>query len=267
MGPQHWLESHRGIASLVLPLSAVDKVLALSENASFTSVSSELATLVAGSNLGAKLFGWSTQCIVDAQIQTIVCDEVRNLAERKKVTEAAFVEAVGRAHERVVALSESKTWLEKKREVEIHYGDWALQMTVSGADEEIQLHMRAAVRHWCVSLGLLSSLPAEQQLVAGAENLAVEHIEESLYKKAESARVTAHKLLAGEDSSGVNAEIILDLPAVTKTPLTTKASINFHPKKRKTKKIQSGLAVHEVSSLSLSHNGRGVDCNVQIIMI
>eukprot|EP00971_Amphidinium_carterae_P338748 6476246-Amphidinium_carterae.4 len=214
MGPQHWLDSYRGIASLVLPLSAVDAVLGLKESESFSRVSKELATLVAGSNLGAKLFGWATQSIMDAEILGIVKAEISKLGKRSKLTEGVFVEAVAAAHERVLALGVTKSSLEKKREVEIYYGDWCLHMPVSCVDEEIQLHFRSALRCWAVSLGLLTPLPAEKELIAGAQNIEVAVIEKELLAKAETARCTALKLIAGEDGSGLTAEIILDRAAV-----------------------------------------------------
>eukprot|EP00971_Amphidinium_carterae_P048758 960905-Amphidinium_carterae.2 len=212
LGPQHWIEANRSLAGLVLPLSSVDAVLEVSEKDGFKSVSKDLGILVNGSNLGHKLFSWATHSIISGEIEEIVRVEIGSLAELSTITVGSVVESTSKAFEKLAKLPDSRAWMEKKREVTVAYGDWSVNMTASGAEEVIQMSVQAAIRHWAVSLELLTPLPAEKDLVAPAANLKVTAMDKELYTKAETARSTALKLLAGEEAAGMTAEIMLDNP-------------------------------------------------------
>eukprot|EP00971_Amphidinium_carterae_P157241 3117274-Amphidinium_carterae.1 len=204
MGPHHWLEAHRSIAGLVLPLASVDAVLKLEESATFKTVAEDLKLLVSGSSLGQKLFGWAGASIFAEQVSEIIAEEIATLASKGSITTQAVIECTGRCHSRISELAEAGSWMEKKRECKVHYADWSLTMTVSGIEEEIQLDVQFALRHWAVKGGFLTAL------VQGSEDVKITAIAKELYTKAAAARATALKLLAGEEQTGISAEIVLE---------------------------------------------------------
>eukprot|EP00971_Amphidinium_carterae_P348042 6490291-Amphidinium_carterae.1 len=210
MGPHSWLAANRGVAGIILPLASVDAVTGLQEGQGFETVASDLNQLVSGTSLGQKLFGWATVAIVSDEIKKIIEKEVAALAALAKITATAVVEAAGRAHTQISELPDGPCYMEKKREVKVRYGDWQLSMSVSGVEEEIQLSLQAAVRHIAVTLGLLTALPAELDLVSSAGDLEGKEMEQEVYAKAETARCTAWKVLQGEDVKTLTAEIMLD---------------------------------------------------------
>eukprot|EP00971_Amphidinium_carterae_P165317 3276913-Amphidinium_carterae.3 len=169
MGPHHWLEAHRSVAGLVLPLASVDAVLKLEESDTFKTVAEDLQVLVSGSSLGQKLFGWAGASIFAEQVAEVITSEIGTLAQKGSITTKAVIACTSRCHDRVSKLAEAGSWMEKKRECTVQYGDWSLTMSVSGIEEEIQLNVQSALRHWAVKSGFLTALPAETALVAGSE--------------------------------------------------------------------------------------------------
>eukprot|EP00971_Amphidinium_carterae_P349021 6490799-Amphidinium_carterae.1 len=210
MGPHKWIEANRGAAGIILPLASVDAVTGLKDGVAFSTVADDLNVLVSGTCLGQKLFGWATVAIVSDAIKKVIQDEVHAMASEKKITAASVVAAAGRAHTKIVALPDGPTYMEKKRDVCVTYGNWEFSMTVAGVEDEIQLNLQAAVRHLAVELGLLTALPAERVLVSSSSELKVEEMEKEVYAKAETARSTAWKVLQGEDPKSLTAEIMLD---------------------------------------------------------
>eukprot|EP00971_Amphidinium_carterae_P341587 6480456-Amphidinium_carterae.2 len=116
MGPHHWLEAHRSVASLVLPLSCVDAVLGLGEDGTFKSVAADLNLLVSGSSLGHKLFSWACGSIFAEQVSEIIASEISKLGQLQSITTDAVIKCTGKCHERVCELAEAQSWMEKKRD-------------------------------------------------------------------------------------------------------------------------------------------------------
>ena len=76
IGPEKWLASNQEIWGHVLCRTLVAKITNLGGEQSWSTVKNEIAELIEGSSLGAKLFGWVAKEITGVELATTIRDQV-----------------------------------------------------------------------------------------------------------------------------------------------------------------------------------------------
>eukprot|EP00971_Amphidinium_carterae_P075995 1501263-Amphidinium_carterae.1 len=116
----------------------------------------------------------------------------------QELTEIEVSKCTQKTIEKATAIPASATLLKRPRKVELSYGNWKLLCEVKSIEDEVESHIRCCIRHWCVQVGKLTPLAGEKELVTSVAGMKITTVAPSLYKKAQAARSTFAKVIAGE---------------------------------------------------------------------
>eukprot|EP00971_Amphidinium_carterae_P195886 3887286-Amphidinium_carterae.1 len=80
------------------------------------------------------------------------------------------------------------SWASSKRSAVVKYRGWALPLTVSSVDQQIDLQVKAALHGWGVELKILDPLPAENDICACDPHLHCKRMDSGVLAKHKAAR-------------------------------------------------------------------------------
>ena len=205
LGPESWLKSHELEWKLLLDEGAVRRILALQSSQAWHLVATELRSLISGSRLGSRLFGFAAKGILAESIQEIVNEKIGELRKCTSLTSLVVCRLRNEALEQVRNLEGVKA-LSKRREIWASYRGWELQWQCNTVEDEVETRLQTALRSLYAQKGVIQQLPGEDQL-CDYDDIKVQSIESRLYCKAAPCREFLRQLLAGEDFDGEHLQV------------------------------------------------------------
>jgi hypothetical protein len=208
-GVLDWWTNCKDYARLVLPVQAVETILALPAGGDVAKISAEVCEVFSGSETGKRLVGKAHRVLSAATVSDIVRLNVETLAG-KNITAAAISTAKKAFVTKMKDEGHDITLTSRPHLKTVVYRDVAYKVPCTSIFDEWQCCKEALIRSVAVHAGLLESLWCEAQLVPTIKAPKVT-VEPALIKHAKAARKEANKCVArGDSCTSENISAVLE---------------------------------------------------------
>ena len=192
--PQTWLESNLALARLLMEDADIQAVM--QAKGDWKLVATQVARLVASSNLGYALFGYAELLVCSAIFEEKVGKEIEKLVA-SDITTAAVREAKTVCEAYTGDLKRASAMKGQKRHVNMCFLGQDITVTLVDLSLEVHLRMMAAVKELALKQGQLPRLAYEDWLLQPATEPKIQ-IEEELLQDAKACRVLAADMLKND---------------------------------------------------------------------
>lgn len=194
--PTVFLEIHKDIWPIVLPLDSVSKVMA--ETHLWEKVEADLQRVINSSSLGKRLFSFAVQHMLSQIVSKKMSQAVDEVWKLPEVTLASIREQKRDILE-ALEMEDNIDLMPARRELQMMYRGVPVQVKVSSMAEQFDLLVAARAKGEACALGTLVGLFCESDLVAKTKPSASRnHINPEVLQEAAEARAVANGLLHGD---------------------------------------------------------------------
>eukprot|EP00971_Amphidinium_carterae_P310217 6164659-Amphidinium_carterae.1 len=194
-GVLQFLRSHEKLWPLVLPKASVETVLRKKRGTSWTDVAEEVAKICQASPLGERLFEFGLVEVCEAVCKSRIDAIIKTLGTATVLDEAAVRKTRNEAKDSLKTVT-GIGGMPDRREIEVDYRGWKLQLPVRSLEEEVQVRVSCAVRGWISGMGTVKTLPGETELCAIDEKVKFDKIDFELSGPMDASRKELHLLLS-----------------------------------------------------------------------
>eukprot|EP00971_Amphidinium_carterae_P321485 6390429-Amphidinium_carterae.2 len=190
-----FIDTHLDLLEFVLPSVALKKVWELDASEPWTSVRTELKSLVASGELGVRLFGDALSELAAVEVDEVIEKHCTRLEGMSKVDSNAFSKLKRDAAADVLNI-EGNALVSEKRVVHLKYRGLPLELQVHTRSDHIDVATQCSLKAMAAKSGDLLSLPAEDGLCGRPSPELSGLVSRDLLKDANAARDYVSKVMA-----------------------------------------------------------------------